>query len=910
MERQDVQTPMMRQYLEIKKEHRDAILFFRLGDFYEMFFDEAIEVSRILGLTLTKRNGVPMCGIPYHAYKVYVARLLRKGKKIAICEQVSEPSPGELTKRKVIEIITPGVAIEDDFLEKERNNYLMAVYISKKKTEGIQGNDDSLSYIDVSSGSFYTKTFPHQNLEKELFKEIIRLSPSELLLQESFSFNDDIIKRLDVEYPNLLKSFFPDSIFDTEKSFINLCHLFGTESLKAFGIEKNSTSIASLGIIINYLEKASSSLLLNISSIISISDGDFLSIDYSTRKNLELTTNLNDNSSSYTLLEVIDHTKTYMGKRFLRNMIQEPIVSKSVLDARLDNLTSLIKNDREHVRIRSLLSEISDVQRLSSKITMQKANARDMLLLAKALKASISLVEINKKHALGFLKMTGEEEKILSYIHTLISSSIQDDPPISINDGKLIKTGYDKEVDRLRKLHSNSQEILENYVISERKKTGIQNLKIKYNKLIGYFLEVSKSNWEKAPSYFIKKRSTSNSDRYSTEELEKIVEEVEGAASALVEMEKDLFLKISSDIAKHHKFLQKMAYNISELDAFQSLADVAKEKNWVRPTFTDDGSLIIINGRHPVVEAHMGRGEFIPNSIALSSEMEDASLKLKAKLPSFAIITGPNMAGKSTFLRQTALIVLLAQIGSYVPAEKASLTPVDKMFCRVGASDNLARGESTFLVEMTEVSHILQTATKNSLVIMDEVGRGTSIEDGISIARACSEYLLNNIGAKTLFATHYRELTRLEHRNIQNLKLDIMEQDEKIVFLKKVVEGVSKSSYGIHVAELAGLPKDVLERAKNLLHMRVSFAKDYGAGWEGGMEEGSTSDDANIYSSTPNNELLDVDKDSKDKKRKNTSPTLFGEELLVINDILNQDLNNITPLKALEKINEWQKSLI
>lgn len=905
-----MQTPMVRQYLEIKKEYKDAVLFFRLGDFYEMFFDEAIEVSRILGLTLTKRNGVPMCGIPYHAYKVYVARLLRKGKKIAICEQVSDPSPGELTKREVIEVITPGVAVEDDFLEKGRDNYLMAVYVAKKKTGGIHESAyyDSLSYIDVSSGAFCTKTFLHQNLEKELFEELIRHPPSELLFQESFAFNDNVIKRLDIEYPGILKSFFPDSIFDTEKAFISICRLFGTESLKAFGIEKYSASIPSLGIIINYLEKASKSLLLHISGITFISDSDFLSIDYSTRKNLELTNNLNDNSSSYTLLEVIDRTKTYMGQRFLRNMIQEPIVSKNILEVRLDNLTSLIKNDRYHIKIRSLLSEISDIQRLSSRITMQKANARDMLLLSKALKASISLVQISKTCFLGFLKLSEEEEKLLSDISILLASSIQDDPPVSITEGNLIKTGYNKEVDRLRELHSNSQEILEKYVILERKKTGIQNLKIKYNKLIGYFLEVSKSNWEKAPSYFIKKRSTSNSDRYSTEELEKIVEEVEGASNALIEMEKKLFLKISSDVAKHHKFLQKIAHNIAELDAFQSLADVAKEKHWVRPTFTNDGSLTILNGRHPVVEAHMGRGEFIPNSIALSSELSNEGLELKAKLPSFAIITGPNMAGKSTFLRQTALIVLLAQIGSYVPADKVSLSPVDKMFCRVGASDNLARGESTFLVEMTEVSHILQTATKESLVIMDEVGRGTSIEDGISIARACSEYLLNNIGAKTLFATHYRELTQLEHKNIQNLKLDIMEQDGKIVFLKKVVEGVSKSSYGIHVAELAGLPKDVLERAKNLLHMRVSFSRDYGAGWEGRVvkptfDEGDMKNISNI-------ESVDSKTECRDEKQKDSSPTLFGEELLVINDILNQDLNNITPLKALEKISEWQNSLL
>ena len=885
-----IKTPMIRQYLSIKEKYKDAILFFRLGDFYEMFFDEAVEVSRILNLTLTKRNNVPMCGIPYHAYKVYVARLLRAGKKIAICEQVSDPLPGELTKREVTEVITPGLAIEDDFLESGKDNYLLAIYCSPKQTKVATSQDyyDGIAYIDVSSGSFFCMSFSRKNTEKELFKELGRISPSEILISQSLEKNQNIMKRLELEYPHILKTSMPDSFFNAEKAFDKLCHLFGTESLKAFGLEKTSPELPAAGVIIEYLEQTSQNLLLHISGITHVSESDFVGIDYSTRKNLELINNLNDNTTNYTLFEVVNSTKTSMGVRLLRRMIQQPIRSKYILNERLDKVASLIENPKTFSMIRSSLSSISDAERLTSRIAMQKAQPRELLSLAKSLTKVKYLISLISENHLNFINLSDKEIKRLNEIHKLLESSINEECPVSITEGAIIKRGFNNEVDRLAALHENAQSILEKYVTSEREKTGIQNLKIKYNRMIGYFLEVSKSYWDKVPPYFIKKRSISNSDRFSTEELEEIVSKITGAEEALIELEKELFIKIREEIGNEHKLLQKMSLEISELDVFQSLAQVAINNHWVRPEFTEDGSLIIVNGRHPVVESHLPSGEFIPNSVALSSEIsEEGSFELRQKLPTFAIITGPNMAGKSTFLRQTALIVLLSQIGSYVPAEKAKLTPVDKIFCRVGASDNLARGESTFLVEMTETSYILQSATNQSLVIMDEVGRGTSTEDGMAIAQACSEYLLNKIGAKTLFATHYRELTEMEHPALQNLKLDIMESDGKIVFLKKVIEGVSKSSYGLHVAALAGLPKEVVERAKNLLHLHTTF-KTHSSFDEGQFEE-----------------------THEETKGKNIStPTLFGEELLIINDILNQDLNNITPLTALQKISEWQKQLM
>ena len=880
---------MIRQYLSIKEKYKDAILFFRLGDFYEMFFDEAVEVSRILNLTLTKRNNVPMCGIPYHAYKVYVARLLRAGKKIAICEQVSNPLPGELTKREVIEVISPGLAVEDDFLESGKDNYLLAIYCSKNQIRGAkhQNNYDGIAYIDVSSGSFFCTSFLQKDREKELFKELGRISPSEILIPQSLEKNQTIMKRLELEYPQILKNSVPDSSFDGEKAFDKLCHLFATESLKAFGLEKTSPELPAAGIIIEYLEQTSQNLLLHISGITRVLESDFVGIDHSTRKNLELTANLNDNSTNYTIFEVVNSTRTSMGTRLLRRMLQQPIRAKDILNTRLDKIASLIEKQKILNLIRSSLSSVSDVERLTSRIAMQKANARELLSLSKSLSRVKYLHSLILENELNFFDLSDNEVKRLNEIYTLLESSINEECPLSITEGSLIKRGFNSEVDRLAMLHENAQSILEKYVIAEREKTGIQNLKIKYNRMIGYFLEVSKSYWDKVPSYFVKKRSISNSDRFSTEELEEIVSKITGAEDALIELEKELFIKTREEVGAEHKLLQKMALEIAELDVFQSLAQVAIVNHWIRPEFTDDGTLIIINGRHPVVEAHLPSGEFIPNSVSLSSEeCEKSSFELRQKLPALAIITGPNMAGKSTFLRQTALIVLLAQIGSYVPADKVRLSPVDKIFCRVGASDNLARGESTFLVEMTETSYILQSATNQSLVIMDEVGRGTSTEDGMAIAQACSEYLLNKIGAKTLFATHYRELTEMEHPALQNLKLDIMESDGKIVFLKKVVEGVSKSSYGLHVASLAGLPKEVIERAKNLLHLHSSF---------------------NVKP------IIDDEKEEKqeEKGHKNSgTPTLFGEELLIINDILNQDLNNITPLTALQKISEWQKQLM
>ena len=878
---------MMRQYLDIKARHKDAILFFRLGDFYEMFFDEAVEVSRLLNLTLTKRSGVPMCGIPYHASKVYIARLLRAGKKIAVCEQISEPVAGGLTERKVIEIITPGTASEDDFLEQGANNFLAAVYCSGKKMQKESGLDyyAGFAYIDVTTGNFFATSFPKSDFNEQLLKEIGRINPKEILIQQSLQNEFPLFKKILSEYPSMMQNLYPDWSFNEEQAEKRLCSLFGTENLKAFSLEKNSPELPPAALLIQYLEETSGRNLSHISGIKIYSESDFVSLDDSTRKNLELIYNLRDNSSAYTLFEAVNHTRTAMGSRLLRRRISYPLRSKSEIDKRLTKVNSLYRNEKTAAFVREKLSAILDIERLSCRITMRKTHGKDMLALKQSLGAVIRIKDFFKNAEFLFLHLTAEEEKLLESLYGLLENSINDECTVSLTDGKVIKKGYSDKVDRLKSLRENANDILEDYLLKERKKTGIHNLKIKYNRMIGYFLEVSLGYLSQVPDYFIKQRSLSNADRFVTERLREIEDEINGAEEHLIEIEKDLFDKICSDLETHQRFLTKLSQEIAELDVHQSLARAAVLHAWTKPIIADGtGILNIVNGRHPVVENHIPSGEFVPNSIFLSAiDVKNTEEENKESLPSFALITGPNMAGKSTFLRQTALITLLAQIGSFVPAEKAELSPVDKIFCRVGATDNLARGESTFLVEMIETAYILNSATKDSLVIMDEVGRGTSTEDGLAIAQAVSEYLLNSIGAKTLFATHYHELSRLMHRNLVNLQLEVLETEGKIVFLKKVIKGTAGNSYGIHVAGLAGIPIEVLTRAKNLLYMINQFkAADTAI---------PAADGVALHTAGKEN-------------------TLFSEEEIIINEIISLNPDGITPMQALQFISEWKAKLL
>ncbi|MEL3899797.1 MAG: DNA mismatch repair protein MutS [Treponema phagedenis] len=876
----DVQTPMMRQYQEIKAEHRDAVLFFRLGDFYEMFNEDAIEISKLLNLTLTQRGKNPMCGIPYHAAKIYIARLLRAGKKIAICEQVSNPVPGELTKRRVVEIITPGTAVEDDFLEQGKANYLAAVYCTPKKYRTEKAFDFYIgfAYIDVSTGYFFATSFPLSEFADNFKKEMGKIQPKEILIQQSLPQEIPELKNICAEYPDMFQNLYPDWSYNPKTAEKRLCMCFGTENLKAFSLTVDSPEVPPAGLLLEYLEQTSGAPLSHVTGISVYGENDFVTMDDSTRKNLEILQNIRDGTSAYSVFETLSYTKTSMGARLLRYRLHRPLRDKAEIQKRLEKTDVLYKNQRAFNRVQEYLSDIFDIERLAGRLAMERAHAKDLLALKQSLNACISLNRISAEESLFFLKLSDLEVQKLIELFTLLENSILEDCSIIFTEGKLIKRGFSEKLDELYDMRNNATSILEQYLLEEQEATGIHNLKIKYNRMLGYFLEVTKGNLKSVPDHFIRRRSLANADRFTTDKLVDIETKLNNVDENIIACERDIFFEIRSRINKENLFLRKLAAEIAELDVFQSFAQAASIHGWVKPSFVDDGQLEIIAGRHPVVEKHLPAGEFIPNDLHLSSESDSS-------LPSFALITGPNMAGKSTYLRQTALIVLLAQIGSFVPAEKAVITPVDCIFCRVGASDNLARGESTFLVEMTETAYILRSATQKSLVIMDEVGRGTSTEDGLSIARAVSEYLLNKIGAKTLFATHYHELSYLEHPRLKNFCLDVLETEEKIVFLKKVIEGVSNNSYGIHVARLAGVPESVLARAQTLLDL---FAKT--------KNQNTTAD------------IISPAAFENHSSRENSN-TLFSEEDMIINEIISLNPDSITPLEALQLVTRWKNNL-
>ncbi|PIE97836.1 MAG: DNA mismatch repair protein MutS [Treponema sp.] len=866
-------TPMMQQYLGIKAQHRDAVLFFRLGDFYEMFNDDAIEVSRLLNLTLTKRGESPMCGVPFHASKIYIARLLRVGKKIAICEQVSAPIPGELTPRKVVEVITPGTVIESDFLEAGKNNYLASIYCSPKKIQTPFGFDNQcgFAYIDVSTGNFFATSFLKTNFAEEFAKEIGRINPNEILVQQSLFSEIPALKKILDGYPHILQNLYPDWSFTPDTAERRLCQCFGTENLKAFSLLSDSAELPPAGLLLEYIEQTAGNMLSHITSIKVYSERDFLSLDESTRKNLELVTNLRDNTNNYTLFEILNNTKTVMGTRLLQHYIYHPLCDKTEIETRLKKVETLYRSESTLPALRQILSGILDIERLSGRISMERAHGKDLISLKHSLAGVLELIELSQNSRIKFLQITDKEKIKIQEIYNLLDNSIYEDCTTSFTEGNLIKTGWSKELDELKDLRDNVQSVLEKYLETEKAKTGLPWLKIKYNRLNGYFLEISKSRLDKIPQHFNLIKNLINASRFSTDELNTIETRIIQAEEKIIKLEKKIFTEIISLLKKDTRFLYFISSTISQLDVIQCFAQTAILNGWCKPTMTENGILEIIEGRHPVVESHIPSGEFVPNDTLLASGIDPSA-------PTFALITGPNMAGKSTFLRQNALIVLLAQMGSFVPAKKATISVCDKIFCRVGASDNLARGESTFLVEMIETAYILRNATEKSLVIMDEVGRGTSTEDGLAIAQAVSEYLINNIKSKTLFATHYHELEFMQAPTLVNLRLDVLEADGKIVFLKKVVHGSSGSSYGIHVAGLAGIPKEVLERAKNLIHL--------------------------ISESKKNTTSKKTQKPQVEREL-----FIFKDEELIINEILSINPDELRPIDALQIISRWKKTL-
>lgn len=855
------ETPVFAQYRSIKAQYANEVLFFRLGDFYEMFNEDAIEVSRLLNLTLTHRGDNPMCGIPYHASKIYIARLLRMGKKIAIAEQIGEIAKKGLTERKVVEVITPGTATESEYLDGGSNNFLASAYVEKGRA--------SLAYVDVTTGEFRATSFSERNFRENFSKELGRCSPREIILPEKLRSNRDVSAVLEGLSISSI-SWYPDWHFNSKTCYDRLVKQFRTVNLSSFSLSEDSIEVPPAGFLLDYIEKTTNAASSHIRSIYVYKDSSFVIMDDSSRKNLEITSNLRDGSVQYTLLECVNNEKTAMGSRLVRDWLSFPLTDEKMIHARQNHVQYFVDNQNFLHKERDLLDGILDIERLAARIAMDRAHAKDL----QALKNSLALwLKAREKFSDGVFSFSdvGDAKKIVD----LIENAIDDDPATVFTEGRIIKSGWSEELDRWKKIQRDFNAVLEEYAEQERNATGIQNLKIKNTGNLGFFIEVTRGKLDKVPPHFIMKRTLVNADRYTTEKLQELESNLNESGTRIIELEHDLFIEVRNELKKHVPYLQAVAQEIAYADVTSSFAESALSKGWVRPEISGDSlEFTIVEGRHPVVEQHLPKGEFVPNDLNLYS---DCSKK------SFSLITGPNMAGKSTYLRQNALIALLAQTGSFVPASSAKIGIVDRIFCRVGASDNLAKGESTFLVEMTETARILRSATEKSLVIMDEVGRGTSTEDGLSIAWAVSEYLLNVIKCKTLFATHYHELTRLDHDAIKLLCMAVSENGSEIVFLRKVIEGASANSYGIHVARLAGIPDAVIDRAQEILE---KIQKDAG-----------------------DESLVPETLKTGQKKAMTYAGGLFSEEELVINEILSADADNMTPMAALQAIARWKTSL-
>lgn len=859
------ETPIIAQYRGIKAQYPEDVLFFRLGDFYEMFNEDAVEVSRLLNLTLTHRADNPMCGIPYHASKIYIARLLRMGKRIAIAEQIGDPTKKGLTERKVVEVITPGTATESEYLDGNANNFLACICIEKGQA--------GLAFVDVTTGQFRATSFSERSLRENLAKELGRCSPREIILPEMLRNNGDVNAVLGSLSISSV-SYYPDWHFNSKQCYDRLVKQFKTVNLSSFSLSETSPEVAPAGFLLDYILKTTNSESDHIKGISIYKDSQFVMMDDSSRRNLEITSNLRDGSVQYTLLECVNNAKTAMGGRLIRDWLSFPLTNEEQIVSRQNHVQVFADNVSFLRKVREQLDGILDIERLAGRIAMDRAHAKDL----QALKNSLNLW-LKARTSLEEKGFTFSDDSDARKISELIENAIDDDPATVFTEGRIIKTGWSEELDEWKKIQRNFNSVLEEYAEEERQQTGIQNLKIKNTGNLGYFIEVSKGKLDKVPPHFIMKRTLVNADRYTTERLQQLEEKLNESGSKIIELEHDLFIEVRNELKKYVLYLQQVAQEIAYADVTSSFADASVSHGWVRPEISGSSKeFFVVEGRHPVVEQHLPKGEFVPNDLCLYSG-EGESIK------SFALITGPNMAGKSTFLRQNALIALLAQTGCFVPAKSARLGIVDRIFCRVGASDNLAKGESTFLVEMTETARILRSATDRSLVIMDEVGRGTSTEDGLSIAWAVSEHLLNSLKCKTLFATHYHELTRLEHDSIKQLCMDVSENGTDIIFLRKVIEGASENSYGIHVARLAGIPEQVIDRAQEILEKIQSDAGDV----------------ANV---------IETVKTAVPEKRGLTfAGGLFSEEEMVINEILSADVDNMTPMAALQALSRWKKSL-
>ena len=794
---------MMQQYMETKKEYKDCILFYRLGDFYEMFFDDALTASRELEITLTGKNcgleeRAPMCGIPYHAVDGYLNKLVSKGYKVAICEQVEDPKQAKgIVKREVVRIVTPGTNLNTQALDETKNNYIMCIVYSADRY--------GLSVADVTTGDYLVTEIDSST---KLRDEIYKFMPSEIICNEAFYMSgmdlDDMKNRIGITIYSLDAWYFDDAICER-----TLKEHFHVSSLEGLGLKDYDCGVIASGALLQYLLETQKNDLTHLSRLTGYVTGKYMLLDSSTRRNLELCETLREKQKRGSLLWALDKTRTAMGGRTLRKYVEQPLIDAESIDERLNSVEELKNNAICREEIREYLGAIYDLERLMSRVTYQSANPRDLI----ALKSSLAMLPpihcILADMSTKGLCDIREQMDTLEDLCSLITEAIQEEPPLAMKEGGIIREGYSEEVDRLRNAKSDGKTWLAELEAKEREKTGIRTLKVKFNKVFGYYLEVTNSFKDQVPEYYTRRQTLANAERYTIPELKELEDTILGAEDKLYALEYQLYCEVRDKIAAEVVRIQKTAKAVAKLDVFASLAVVAERNNYVRPKINEKGVIDIKNGRHPVVE------KMIPNDMFIANDTY-----LDDKKNRIAIITGPNMAGKSTYMRQSALIVLMAQIGSFVPAKSANIGLVDRIFTRVGASDDLASGQSTFMVEMTEVANILRNATSKSLLILDEIGHGTSTFDGLSIAWAVVEHISNGklLGAKTLFATHYHELTELEGKisNVNNYCIAVKENGDDIVFLRKIVKGGADKSYGIQVAKLAGVPDSVIARAKEI----------------------------------------------------------------------------------------------
>ena len=875
-------TPMMKQYMETKSQYQDCILFYRLGDFYEMFFDDALTASRELEITLTGKNcgqeeRAPMCGVPYHAVESYLNKLVSKGYKVAICEQVEDPKTAKgIVKREVVRIVTPGTNLDTQALDESKNNYIMCiVYIADRY---------GVSVADITTGDYFVTEIEDG---ARLMDEIYRFSPSEIICNEAFYMSgmdlDGMKDRLGITIYSLDAWYFDDEICRQK-----LLEHFKVSSFAGLGLADYDCGVISAGALLQYLLETQKNDLSNLTHITPYMSGKYMMLDSSTRRNLELCETLREKQKRGSLLWVLDKTKTAMGARTLRKYVEQPLIDKKEIEKRLDAVQELKDQAISREELREYLSPVYDLERLIMKITYGSANPRDLTAFRTSLEMLPPIRYILQDMQCELLKSITEDLDPLEDLCTLITNAIREEPPIAMKEGNIIRDGYNEEVDKLRRAKSDGKDWLAKLENDEREKTGIKNLRIKYNKVFGYYLEVTNSYKDLVPEYYTRKQTLANAERYITPELKELEDMILGAEDKLYALEYELYTEVRETIAAEVERIQQTAKAVAALDVFASLALVAERNNYVRPKINEKGVIDIKEGRHPVVERMIPNDMFIANDTYLDDKKHRIS-----------IITGPNMAGKSTYMRQTALIALMAQVGSFVPAKSADIGISDRIFTRVGASDDLASGQSTFMVEMTEVANILRNATSKSLLILDEIGRGTSTFDGLSIAWAVVEYISDSrlLGAKTLFATHYHELTELEGKieNVNNYCIAVKEKGDDIVFLRKIVKGGADKSYGIQVAKLAGVPDLVINRAKEI------------------VEELSEEDITTRVS-----EIATKDKVSKKKpKVKKYDEVDIAQMSLfdtvkdddVLEELKNLDVGHMTPIDALNTIYRLQNKL-